>query len=144
MKPAKEDQNQKLGIRNAIYIAVGLFVFFSTLCRLWQEGVFGNAPTRLFLFLVGPKIGFTKLFSLLFLILGESLEFYKTKYAIIASTISFICAEISLVFICHEAWIWSTMIDTILFTFLLVLFYVPVFIGKRRMIKKNNKYKPVI
>ena len=133
MDAVEENKKMRLKNRNMIFIAIGIFVFFDALSRLWCEGSFGNRPSILFLFLIGPEIGFTKLFASLFLVFGEFLEVYKKKYAFVISAVSFFCAVVALILTCQKTFIWSTTIDTIIFILLLMLFFTPVFVGKEKL-----------
>ena len=64
---------------NLIYGIVGLCVSFSSLMRLWNEGTFGNETHVFYLFMIGPCVGFLKLFSGLFLTTGQALDFLNKK-----------------------------------------------------------------
>ena len=128
-------------VLNIIYGLIGLYFSYSSFMRLWDEGTFGNKTHVLFLFMVGPYIGFLILLSGLFLTLSQALDFFEKKNAIWFSRTSFLLAIMALVtiyFINGGTYIWSELIDFIVFALLTFIFYIPVIIDRQFLRHKKT------
>ena len=121
-------------ILNTAYFLIGLFASYVSFKRLWDEGTFGNETDVLFLFMVGPYIGFLSLLSGLTLSTSQALDFFNKKSALGLSRISYLFAISTLVtiyFIFGHTYIWSELIDFLVFALLTTLFYIPVIIHRQ-------------
>lgn len=122
-------------ILNIAYSLIGLYFSYSSFRRLWDEGTFGNETHILFLFMVGPYIGFQILFAGLFLTVGQALDFFDKKFATGFTRISFLFAITTLItiyFIYGKTYIWSELIDFLVFGLITTLFYLPVVIIRQK------------
>lgn len=125
-----------------VYGLIGLFVSYESIIRLWQEGSFGNNPTRLFLFLIGPQIGFLTLTSALCLTIGQGFKLLNIKSAIWFSRISFLFAIMTLIttyFFYGDSYIWSNTIDFFIFTSFITILYLPVITREQFLNKLKHK-----
>src|SRR5690606_20477872 len=121
------------------------FISYESTIRLWQEGSFGNNPTRLFFSLIGPQIGFLILTSALCLTIGQSFKLLNIKSAIWFSRISFLFAIITLIttyFFYGNSYIWSNTIDFFIFTSIITIFCLPV-ITREHFLNRQKNNNPI-
>ncbi|HCO67434.1 MAG TPA: hypothetical protein DIT04_06735 [Dysgonomonas sp.] len=123
---------------NILYGVIGILIFLQALERLWGEGYIDGKMHALYLFMVGPYVGFSKLLAAFFLTIGETLEYFQKKYSVLISTMSCICAYICLFFTFRDMYIWSPLTDFILFGIILTIIYIPVFRGKISLYRKSK------
>lgn len=132
---------RKRKVLNIVYGFIGLYFSYISFLRLWEEGTFGNETHILFYALVGPYIGFSNLMSGLFLTLGQATDFFNMKNAIWFSRISFLFIIISFAifyFIYGGSYIWSELVDFILFTLLAAIFYLPIIFNGQFLLNKKT------